>query len=512
MLKFEKLNQFRQSIYKSFPKRGDATMNLLDALSSDGHNCRSVVELSEASCFKRQYSSVTDAIADGLPSISWDNLSKSVYQAIEESGDRILLVTDSTPNPRPKARRLKDRHITHCPNPAPGNKPICEGHSYSVVSMLPQNGLAQEKHWCLPLSVERIQSHQKGNEKGMDQLNKLLSTLSLDDKLVIHVADSLYGTEPCRQSAMASSNLAHIFRVNSTRNIYQIAEKTDKRSGRHKSYGTKMKLNDTKTHIVPDDEQSFSIQTPRGYQRTVTIKYWRELVFRGSRKFKGHTHPISVLQISVTDDNGKPVYKAPLWLGVSGDRRDEITLRQAYEYYARRYDIEHFFRFGKNKLLFDAYQTADIVHEENWWHFAPLAYVQLYLASNKAELRPKRWEKYLPSYRIDQKKDYLATPSQSQRAFASVLSIIGSPARECRARGNPLGRAHGDKQIPREKYDTIFKGKQISRKKNLIHDPDKLAKNSDSQKIEDFASRVKENLQSMGCSPKKFSQLLLNSV
>lgn len=62
-----KLQKFRMALYELFLKRKDAIMNLLDALTSEGSSCNSIVELSNASCFQRQYSSVTDAIANGLP-------------------------------------------------------------------------------------------------------------------------------------------------------------------------------------------------------------------------------------------------------------------------------------------------------------------------------------------------------------------------------------------------------------------------------------------------------------
>ena len=42
------LEQFRQSLYSLFPKRQDSLMNLIDANTSFGHQCRSVVELSTA--------------------------------------------------------------------------------------------------------------------------------------------------------------------------------------------------------------------------------------------------------------------------------------------------------------------------------------------------------------------------------------------------------------------------------------------------------------------------------
>ena len=67
----EVLTKFRESLYNQLPARADALMNLLDALTSDGHIAISVVQLSESYQFKRKYSSITDAISNGLSSVDF---------------------------------------------------------------------------------------------------------------------------------------------------------------------------------------------------------------------------------------------------------------------------------------------------------------------------------------------------------------------------------------------------------------------------------------------------------
>jgi len=32
---------------------------------------------------------------------------------------------------------MREKEIVHFPNPAPGNKPICVGHQYSLLAMAP---------------------------------------------------------------------------------------------------------------------------------------------------------------------------------------------------------------------------------------------------------------------------------------------------------------------------------------------------------------------------------------
>ena len=74
-----------------------------------------------------------------------------------------------------------------------------------------------------------------------------------------------------------------------------------------------------------------------------------------------------------------------------GKLRDQLSLVSIYQYYRARYNIEHFFRFGKTKLLLDSYQTTEPIHDEHWWLFCLLAYAQLYMAKSLAPQQPKPW-------------------------------------------------------------------------------------------------------------------------
>ena len=101
-----RIQQFRSELYQLFPKRSDAIMNLLDALTSHGHRCRSIIQLSNVNCFDRQYSSITDAIADGLPHVDFKKIAKLIYDSASKGREakRHLFIIDCTPNPRPYAR------------------------------------------------------------------------------------------------------------------------------------------------------------------------------------------------------------------------------------------------------------------------------------------------------------------------------------------------------------------------------------------------------------------------
>src|SRR5574343_1264278 len=138
----EKLTRFRERLYEWFRYRSDALVNVLDSLC-DNKTARSVVELSLNAPFTRKYSSLFDAVShlegrkDGETTVPWCNLLEGLLPEPEQR-TFYLLTVDTTPQLRPYARTLPDRGIIYTPNPAPGNKPIGVGHSYSVAAFLPE--------------------------------------------------------------------------------------------------------------------------------------------------------------------------------------------------------------------------------------------------------------------------------------------------------------------------------------------------------------------------------------
>jgi len=523
----EKLSEFRNLLHLLFPKRKDAIMNLLDALSSYGHQCRHVVQLSTAPSFERQYSSITDAIAEGLPEANWSGIRTLVYQAIksvETKSTRFII--DCTPNPRPHAQTLSDRTITHAPNPAPGNKPICVGHQYSVVVVAPSDVTQKDKHWVVPISAVRVPSHKKGNELGMQQLNDCIEDLNLTDELTISVADSLYGTQKCRELAVSKKNLVHIFRLRNNRNVFlkpsecESEDKSNPTKGRKQEYGDKMQLGEPSTHPECDEITQSTFLTRKGKTHTMTIKSWRDILLRGTAKFRSSEHPIHLIQISVTNEANEPVFKRPLWLGVLGTRRYELTLTEVQQAYAERYDIEHFYRFGKRNLLLDAYQTPEVYHEGLWWNLCCLAYVQLFLASGIVPSIPNPWERYLPEYKEETnesnaQKQVISSPSKTQRGFTKVLEVVGTPASPCVPRGNPQGRAEGDVQVKRKPQPVIFKSKKANPKEKAKESLDLTseftAKKSNPEKIDDLVKLVQLSLKKLQLTPTEFTKLLDNT-
>ncbi len=102
----------------------------------------------------------------------------------------------------------------------------------------------------------------------------------------------------------------------------------------------------------------------------------------------------------------------------------ELSLQDCYDSYRQRYDMEHLFRFGKQKLLMTAYSTPDVEQEENWVKLTLLAYVNLWAARNLAVVLPRPWENYLT-----QNESLKISPSLVQRDFYRIISTWGTIAK-----------------------------------------------------------------------------------
>lgn len=153
----------------------------------------------------------------------------------------------------------------------------------------------------------------------------------------------------------------------------------------------------------------------------------------------------------MTDDTGNSVWK-PMWLIVIGSRRQEISPTVAYSSFRQRFDIEHMFRFGKQRLLMTQFQTPDVVHEENWIRLVMLSYVQLWAAKDLATHLPRPWER--PS---DTTNAPIVTPSIVQRDFHRIISEIGKPGHSPKPRGNSFGRVTGQTQPKRSVHPVVKK-------------------------------------------------------
>ncbi len=328
--------------------------------------------------------------------------------------------------------------------------------------MLPEKTAPYSAPWVIPLSGVRVDSSASGREVGSAQIDLLLNhpAFSELEQFSVLVVDSGYSTRSFLCEQERHENLVTVVRVRSNRVFYQLPNicSWPRRRGHPKWYGERFDLKDEATWHLPEQTVQTTLTTHRGKVLSVTVKAWPQMLMRGTKDCPMHRHPFTLIQIQVTDEEGKQIWR-PMWLSLFGQRRHQLTAAESWQAYRQRYDLEHFLRFGKQKLLLNAFQTPELKHEENWVQLTLLAHVQLWAARELAVNLPRSWERYLPSSKAGQ-----VTPSVVQRDFYRIISQIGTPASSPKRRGKSPGRAQGDSQTRRPRHQVIKKGSKRSRK------------------------------------------------
>ena len=313
---------------------------------------------------------------------------------------------------------------------------------------------------------DRIPSESKAIEMGNKQVKNLFKTdnSSWSKELSVLVADSVYSQRDFIGEQVKEKNLVTITRVRSNRVFYRqfIDNNTTKRAGHPRWYGDRFDLKDETTWHPPDEVLISDFITKKGRKLNLTIWGWKEMLMKGTSNYKMNRHPFTLLQITITDEKGNNVWK-PMWLIVIGSRRDELSLEDCYQAYRQRYDLEHLFRFGKQKLLMTSYLTPDVKHEENWFKLTLLAYVNLWTARNLAVVLPREWEQYLKT-----NESVKITPSLVQRDFYRIISQIGTITKSPKRRGYSSGRIKGYKKAPRTRHQVIKKAKKVAKEKRKV--------------------------------------------
>jgi hypothetical protein len=450
--------QFQGEVYQNFAKYKctQTLMDLVNALSSNT-TAQTVVELTLSPHFQRTYTALNKALV--VECLRGPQLARLAARTINSPQARkfYLLGADVTSNPRPYAETLPDRGFVYQPNTIKGNKPIAIGHQYSFVALLPERDKAKIGPWVVPLAMQRVASQENKELVGAQQIRVLLEDdqLPFGEALCAEAVDSAYGKPAYLSINRDQENLVTIARARGTRTFYHepvLEAETKPKKGHPTWYGIPFCLKNPETWGKPDEvaETTFISQHQVTYR--VEIQGWHNLLMHGTQEIAMHEYPFTLVKIRWYKPSGEALFQKPLWLIVIGDRRAELSLLEIYEAYLQRYDLEHFFRFGKQKLLLDKFQTPDDRHEVNWWLIVALAYLQLWAAKDLITQLPRPWERYLPSV-VNQ----VITPAAAQRDMSRIIRQIGIPSPAPKPRGKSPGRPKGTLLLPRKRLPVVKK-------------------------------------------------------
>ena len=472
--------QFCQKISDVFKKKSQSILNLIITLASDG-KARSVTELANNSLYKYKYSSISDAIDSVFKKEPDDTSSNTIKQRLDKDKENLILFKDFFPEKfrnkfyllntdassiyRKHSPTMEDKGFVYKANEVIyGNKPVTIGYSMSTVGL---NARENNVSWNLPLSCLRIPTDCNTNEFTAKQVLNLVSEKEVfGDDLIVNALDSGYSNINYIYPTIKQENLVNIIRMRSNRKVYFQYSGEQLEIGAKKRYGDLFKLNDNKTHTEPTEKEYLEIKLQNQRECRVEIRKWENMIIRGENDNKMYDKPFHLIAVDLYDlKTGAKIFKRTMWLSVWGKRRNELSLSDIYQAYRLRFDIEFFFRFGKQKLLLDKFQTPDVEHQENWFIIVMFSYWLLYLNRNYGETIINDWEKYLEKYKNqnakEQEKETPKTPTMTQRAIPNIISGFVKTQIIPKTRNNTSGREKGEKQVPRERHDVVKKTKKV---------------------------------------------------
>ena len=431
------IQQFRQLVYRVLPKRADAIMDLIDALTVAGH-VSSPVALSEEAPFRRKFSSVYDVLEAG--EINTEALHSILHEQQSAEWEQIagyeVYAIDCTPDERPEAETVEGLVLLKSQK----NAPVRVGQKYSWLVRLVKRGTS----WVAPWDVRRVAAESNDNQTAVEQVEEL-DRQAGRSKVV--VADSLYANQYFLAVFLTVQNIFGLVRLRRNLNLYeQPKPKPAGSRGAPRKHGPVFKM--SKPAREPDRSASFQL----GKQQ-VRLSAWHKLHLRKLPTLVG-----VVLRVEFLKPDGTPRYQRPLWLFWTGP--ETIALQDLCLMYLWRFAIEHAFRFMKQHLGLVAHRLPDNEAIHHWMWFCALAYWQLLLMSPEVQDLTAPW---YPRKTRNGQAAWL-TPGQVQRGAARFLLKLGTPAKSPRPAGKGLGRPNGYRPAPRKRYKVVRKSKKRPKK------------------------------------------------
>ena len=385
---------------------------LISLITNNEVKASSIAELTQNKYFKRKWSSIYRALGSyyggrkekdksKLRDLERKKIFDYLIQKQVTTKEKVVILIDTTCKSKKHSAKAADRtYIKPC-----NTKTSEPGYEYSVVCA------ASEPKWVPPILIDRVKSTDNRYCKGVEQILQVRKQTS---KEIVVIGDSGYSANSF-VAPLYENNITTITRQRANRAIYEAFDGAQKTKGRHKIYGDKISYNNiAHEEIIINHNEKIKI-----------VEYKNALV-KGNKNYKMSDKKSNFIKVEVFGKDGNKKYKRDLVLCVSGKNKDKISAKQAYLYYKQRFDIEHFFKFGKTKLLMNKFQTNDPDRDEDFMMFISLAYNILYHAKNEIQnLKLTPWARPWDKKQTDIQN---LSPAQVYRSITQIIpdNIVNS--------------------------------------------------------------------------------------
>jgi hypothetical protein len=232
-------------------------------------------------------------------------------------------------------------------------------------------------------------------------------------------------------------------------------------------YGQKYKLSEARDwDLAPDHTDSFETTLAKGRKVSVEICIWEEMMLRSKRGVNMKDKKSRLAKVELIDSqSGEVIFQRPMWLSIWGERKAELSAAEIYWAYRSRFDIEHFFRFGKQRLLLDHFQTPEPNTWQNWIEVVNLAYWLLWVAKDEASHQPtKKWQQYNPAFKARKKENLHPSPSVVQQQMQTIILAFEKAPFLPKLQIKGKGRKQGTIFPKRESFPVRKKAKKKKKK------------------------------------------------
>jgi hypothetical protein len=380
-----------------------------------------------------------------------------------------------------------------------GHSPCLEGRQYVPISNnqidsnralgigFPVSALhfgAGESGWCPPLALDRLSVDDNSNTVAIKQIESLVrdKMLPFEQELNLLRADSAYGKAIFLAPLYEMDNLALIVRLRPGMKVWDRAADGEPSGGAPRIYGDKYYLtsdSSVKTYQRKkgpcevaqksvcerrcDDRVEKETVLGNGRKAIMVIQRWNDMLLRTKQGAKMKDKPIDVLRVQILDATSQQlIFERPLFLAVSGKRKNEISSTLAQEQYRERYDVEPYYRFAKNNLLMDKLQTPKIKHINPWLRIVQLTSWLLFTARQEiGAISCPVWQKYLPKNKAAQDQpEPVLTIAQAQRAIYSLFCTFDQTPFLPEMYKKGKGREKGKTFVKRTRFKVVKKIKK----------------------------------------------------
>ncbi len=176
---------------------------------------------------------------------------------------------------------------------------------------------------------------------------------------------------------------------------------------------------------------------------------WSELHFSGSASIPIQLILVERLNPRLSQSQSKPMWL--VWIGQS-----MLSLSEIWRKYLRRFAVDHWYRFLKQRLHWTIPQLSTPQQCERWSDLMPIMTWELWLARDLVAQHHLPWQKPIANL----------TPGRVAQSISLLLPEIGTPAVAPKPRGKSSGWTEGNKRTKRTRYPVVKKGKARYKKRS----------------------------------------------